>query len=379
MGVPIGYPGSEPAASVVEEQAMLIRVPSRPIISVSVILFIFLIWYGCKTKSDSQNGDTIPSSSEGWLYTEGNKIFTSDGQVWQGRGANLQDTRGCNACTWSPPNTTEVKRRIDELVDVWGADFIRLTMESYASSQGRTHWLGLLSDGEYLDDIKEIVDYIKTKPGVFVLLSLWSDPGFTSLGWPTDNTIETWEILTELFQNDGHVLFGLVNEPQSNWNGSQDKACWEAMNRTAAAIRAVENRLGSPSHIIAVQGTRMWARRLDYYIDNPITAGNGENIVYETHVYNPASDFSELFVDPSQTLPVIIGEFGPASGYMTEADCAELMRQADSLNIPYLAWTFHMRCPPNLLTDYSNGGCGVDMILEPTSWGSLLKGHLLSQ
>jgi endoglucanase len=346
---------------------------------VSIILFIILLLFGCKVKSSPGNGNNPSPSTGGWLYTEGNMIYTGDGQIWRGRGANLQDTRGCNACAWSPPDTMEVKRRIDELTDVWGADFIRLTMESYADSQGRTHWQGILLDPGYLDDIKEIVDYINTKPGVYVLLSIWLDPGFTQLGWPTDNTIETWEVLADMFKNDNHVLYGLVNEPQANWDGSLDADCWQAMNRAVEAIRAVENRSGTPAHIIAVQGTRMWARRLDYYIGHPITAGGGENIVYETHVYNHASDFSELFINPSQTLPVIIGEFGPASGYMTEDDCISLMRQADTLNIPYLAWTFHMRCPPNLLVDYSNWSCGIDMRLDPTSWGRILKDHLTSR
>ena len=52
------------------------------------------------------------------------------------------------------------------------------------------------------------------------------------------------------------------------------------------------------------------------------------------------------------------------------------MTQAESLQIPYTGWTFHMRCPPNLLIDHSGGGCGVGMNLEPTSWGTLLRNQL---
>ena len=52
------------------------------------------------------------------------------------------------------------------------------------------------------------------------------------------------------------------------------------------------------------------------------------------------------------------------------------MDLAVELEVPHLAWTFHMRCPPNLLVDYSEGGCGVDMELEPTTWGVLLQDHL---
>jgi hypothetical protein len=99
-------------------------------------------------------------------------------------------------------------------------------------------------------------------------------------------------------------------------------------------------------------------------------------VVYEVHVYDPAQRFDALFVQPAKTLPVIIGEFGPAEGYMSEADSASLITQADALQVPWLAWSLHMRCAPNLLEDYSGGGCGVGMPLTPTSWGALLRSRL---
>jgi hypothetical protein len=67
----------------------------------------------------------------------------------------------------------------------------------------------------------------------------------------------------------------------------------------------------------------------DYYLTHPITAAGGTNIVYETHVYDPASDFNALFEVPGQTLPVIIGEFG-------EQDADALMQRAEAAEIPYL-------------------------------------------
>jgi hypothetical protein len=77
---------------------------------------------------------------------------------------------------------------------------------------------------------------------------------------------------------------------------------------------------------------------------------------------------------------VIIGEFGPIDepgvATMTLGDCQELMRQADAAQVPYLGWTFHGRCPPNLLQDNSNGGCGIGAALVPTAWGVLLRDHL---
>ncbi len=143
----------------------------------------------------------------GGLYTKGNKLYLPGGKVFHGRGANIHDTRSCNACTWSKPDVAEVKRRIDELVS-WGANFMRLDLESYASADGRVHYKGVLDDPAYLADVKSIIDHIGTKKGVYVLLSLWIDPTFSSLGWPTAKTIKVWEKLAQTFKDDQHVLSG---------------------------------------------------------------------------------------------------------------------------------------------------------------------------
>ncbi len=314
-------------------------------------------------------------SAGSWLSVVGNRIYTPDGQVWHARGANIHDTRSCDACTWGPPNVAEVKRRVDELVG-WGANFLRLDLESYAQTGGRTHGLSVLQDPAYLADIEEIVAHVGTKPGVRLMVSLWVDPSFTSMGWPSAATADTWRKLAETFKHDSHVLFGVSNEPQANFNGAYDPQVWTAMNDVVAAIRSVESSAGTPPHLIAVQGTGGWSRRLSYYQTHPITAGGGQNIVYEVHVYDPASAFAGLFGNPSATLAVVIGEFGPAAGSMSLADCTAMMDQAEQLEIPYLGWTFHGRCPPNLVVDLSGGGCGVGMPLQPSSWGSLLKARL---
>lgn len=58
---------------------------------------------------------------------------------------------------------------------------------------------------------------------------------------------------------------------------------WAALDSAVAAIRQQEAALGQAPHIVTVQGTRGWARELAYYVDHPITAGGGKNVVYETH------------------------------------------------------------------------------------------------
>ena len=320
------------------------------------------------------------AGADGWLYTEGNHIYRADGSVFHGRGVNLQDTRSCWRCAWNEPNPAEVMRRIDALVDDWHANFIRLTLESYGNdseehSNGAVQYGSVLEDPDYLADIEAIIAHAGTKPGLVVLLSLWTDPSHNDMGWPTTLTQDTWRLLARTFGTTPHVMFGIVNEPQSNSNGALDGDVWTAMNDAVEAIRDEEDQAGTPHHVITVQGTGGWARYLTYYIDHPIQAGGGENIAYEVHVYDPQSTFDERFVTPSATLPVVIGEFGPAESYMTMADCSALMPLAEEHEVPYLAWTFHMNCPPNLLEDTENG-CHAGTELRPSAWGQLLQDRL---
>ena len=310
---------------------------------------------------DVSTGDA--GTSDGWLRTSGNRIYRG-ANVFHGRGANLHDTRGCNACAFSAPSAAEVNRRADELIDNWKANLIRLDLEAYASAGGRVHYKGVLDDPGYQADIVDMVSHISSK-GAYTLLSLWIEPTATSTEVPTAATNDVWKKLADMFKNEPRVIYGIVNEPHND----TDQNVWNGMNAAVQAIRDVESAAGAPQHVIAVQGTQQWARVLDYYITHPITAGGGTNIAYETHIYDPASQFAKLFETPSKTLPVIIGEFG-------EQDVDELMQRAEAAEVSYIAWTFHGRCPPNLIVDNSNGGCGVGMTLTPTAYGQKIKTRL---
>jgi hypothetical protein len=332
------------------------------------------------SETGGTGGTAGATTDDGWLYTQGNRIYRSDGTPFRGRGANLHDTRSCWRCAWSAPNPDEVIRRMDALVDDWGANFIRIVLESYGEGSteqqdGAVQYGNVLEDSDYLEDVQTIVEHAGTKPGVVVLLSLWVDPGTDDMGWPTEQTRDAWRLLTQTFSTTPHVMFGIINEPQSNYDGSRDAEVWNAMNLTVEAIREEEDLASTPHHIITVQGTGGWARFLDYYIDHPIEAGGGENVAYEVHVYDSEDDFDDRFVTPSATLPVVIGEFGPDGTYMTMDDAAALMPLAEDHGVPYLAWTFHMNCPPNLLEDTANG-CVAGTELRPTAWGELLQGRL---
>ena len=319
----------------------------------------------------ADNSNTLASGK--YLVASGNRLVWNDGTAWQGRGANIQDARGCGACVQTDlgESTQEVLRRIDALTDDWHANFLRLTLESDTTPD-------ILQSPNYLASVATIVAHVMQKPDVVLEVSLWIDPSFNSMGWPTTQTSATWKKLVSAIGQYPRVLFGIANEPQYNSDGSLDANVWSAMNQVAQSIRDQETASGFMQHIVVAQGTGGWARYLQYYQMHPLTAGNGNNFAYEVHVYDAASTFQARFVTPASTLPVIIGEFGPADGAMTLQDCTTLMNTADALGVPYMGWTAHMRCPPSLLEDNSEGSCGIGMPLDPTPWGQLLIDRLAS-
>jgi endoglucanase len=334
-----------------------------------------------------------PISQTGWLTVRGNKITTADGKPLRVRGANLGDTRSCNACTGGAPNPDGLKRWADELVDNWGATFVRFLLESYQSSEGyRTHYRNIVDDPGYYADIQEVVNHITSKPGVYVMVTMFIDSTMNQRDtgphseWPTEATMGVYRKLAEAFAENPQVLFGLMNEPHDPPALNSELA--GVFNRAITEIRTVEKARRVPQHIIVAQAAQEYARDVSYWITNPLTAEGGTNIAYEIHPYNPKTDFDRLVVQPSQRVPLIIGEFGPFSlgpeFTMDDDDILALMDLAEENDIPYAGWMFHQRCPPSMLKDEGTAaydgcgfvGAGTAFTWQPTAWGTLFKNRL---
>jgi len=323
-------------------------------------------------------------ASAGGLRVENNRLLGPDGKPFHGRGANLHDTRSCNACTSLPPDVQGLNRWSDELLDVWGANFVRFDLESYASSDGyRVQWQPLTADAAYLADIKTAVTHMTDKPGVYVMVTVFTDPTIKENNsdydseWPTAATIPTYEKLAETFYDNPKVLFALTNEPHGPADRNPDLA--QRYLDSIDAIRAVEQAHNAPEHVIVVQAPEAWARYLDYFVQNPLPRSN---VAYEVHVYNPEADFDRMLTQPSATLPIIVGEYGP-SQYMNDSDIQSMWTLCKSLEIPHIAWNFHQRCPPDLLQDVGGpdyDGCGLSAAtgfnFAREAWGDLLFGYL---
>ena len=336
------------------------------------------------------NGDVaVPADG---LIVEGNKILLAkDHTPFHGRGANFHDERQCSSCSYMAPDPVGENRWADELVDNWHANFIRFLLSAKAApyNQYELQWQNLVDDSGYLADIKDNVSHLTAKPGVYVLVTLFADPtmkdntnAFDS-EWPSSlgDSNTRYAKLAETFVDDPHVLFGLTNEPHTefandNMVTAHDAALAIVYTNAIAAIRAVEDAHHAPHHVVVVQAPEGYARDLAYFVANPLA---GDQIAYEIHPYNPQSDFDHLIVQPAQTLPMIIGEYGP-SATMSTSDVMALWTVAEANNVSYLAWNFHARCAPTLLVDNASDGCGLSATtgynFPRTAYGDLLFDHL---
>ena len=352
-------------------------------------------------------------------------LYRADGSRWMGRGAVITDARACDRCTLHAPNPTEALHRVDYLVDQQGATLLRLMLMSFNDPKqfnfytNRLSWESVLFDDAYAQSVVDIVNYIGHKKNVYVLLSLWRDqsfvdptlmptldsadrPGSTCAALAAQHVATTscvWQKLATLFKDYPYVIFGIHDEYAGNYDGAEDAQLFTAYSGLTQTIRDVEAVNHGRTHIVSVPGTRSWARGLQYYahVDaqgvatlNPITAGGRGNIVYETHPYATADQYPALFANAAKFLPVLIGECGPNSKTVASLtssdgnspaynDTAALLSLAESMRIPYLAWSLDPACGPlNMMSEPASQQCDGSgyAAMQLTPWGTWFFAHM---
>ncbi len=154
------------------------------------------------------------------------------------------------------------------------------------------------------------------------------------------------------------MLFGLTNEPGGNKDSSATIAA--AMSHAVGVIRAEEDRLGVPHHVVSVQGNN-WTSDISTYATTPLPY---DNVVYEVHGYPPAPASYTY-----SNIPVIIGEYGSLT------NSATFYADVESKQIPNLAWDFepYSDCSPDLLNVTASASA-----LTPTAWGTTVQTYLLA-
>lgn len=317
----------------------------------------------------------------GWLYTEGNKVKLSDGKgsgtTWVGRGMNIDDIFFCgyNGSMWMENPGAELKKIVGKVMSDWKPTFFRtsLAMDSFPKT---VSWTGNVDD--YQKPMIDVIKNMGSHEGVYVLVVVRSDEsmighfagGPEPTGIPSDSkttpdkakfpngTDDLYKALVNSFKDDAFVMFGLTNEPGGN--ALPNDQIHGAMVHAVDVIRAEEDRLGVPHHIISVQG-QGWTGDISYYKDHALTQ---DNIVYEVHGYPPPTD-SYTYAN----LPVIIGEYGMDAG-----DAPAFFADMEKKQIPNLAWDMdpYSDCAPDLVEVNQSS-----TNLVPSAWGKIVQAYLL--
>jgi Cellulase (glycosyl hydrolase family 5) len=332
------------------------------------------------TASGGAASGTLPA---GWLYTDGAKLKLSDGKgsgvVWMGRGVNLDDIFFCgyDNTLWMPEPGGELQAVVEGLISGWQPNFIRLSL-SMASYQ-TVSWFADVD--QYQKPMVAVVRAIGKHAGVHVLLTLRSDASMIgqdmqhgdpeATGIPSDSkttpdktkfptgTDAVYSALVDEFKNDAFVAFGLTNEPGGNLlSNDQIRG---AMDHAVATIRAEEDKLGVPHHIVAVQG-QGWTGDISFYAQKPLAY---ENVVYEVHGYPPAAKSYTY-----DNIPVIIGEYGS----LDTATAPPFFMDLETKQLSNLAWDFdsYSNCAPDLLEVNK-----TSTNLVPSDWGLLVLAYLI--
>ncbi|MGH7296281.1 MAG: cellulase family glycosylhydrolase, partial [Polyangiaceae bacterium] len=318
----------------------------------------------------------------GWLYTQGAKIYRSTGSggaPWMGRGVNVDDIFFCGYDTslWMTAPDQTLETLVAGLMSGWKPSFVRISL-GMDSNQSVVSWLS--NPAQYRTPMTGVIEAIGASPGVYVLVTLRSDVTMIgqdqsdgdpeATGLPSDSastpsasqyptgTDAVYQALVDSFANDAFVLFGLTNEPGGNKLSNAQIAA--AMGHAVGTIRAEEDKLGVPHHLVSVQGNG-WTSDISFYAKTPLPY---DDVVYEVHGYPPATSSYTY-----SNIPVIVGEYGSLP------DSASFYADVESKQIPNLAWDFdpYSDCAPDLLTVNQSATS-----LQPTAWGSTVQAYLLS-
>jgi hypothetical protein len=320
----------------------------------------------------------------GWLYTQGSQIYLSNGNSgtpWMGRGVNVDDIFLCgyDYKLWMPNPDQTLDTMLSGLVSGWKPTFIRISL-GMASDPTVTSWL--TNPAQYKTPMTGVIEALGKNAGVYVLVTLRSDVSMIgqdtvdgdpeATGLPSDSTTTpdanmfptgtdaVYQALVDTFAHDSFVLFGLTNEPGGN-KLTNDKIAG-AMTHAVGTIRAEEDKLAVPHHVVSVQGNG-WTSDISFYSTKPLTY---DNVVYEVHGYPPTTA-SYTYAN----IPVILGEYGSLDANSAPAFYADV----EAKHIPNLAWDFesYSDCAPDLLTVNQSA-----TNLVPSAWGDIVKGYLLA-
>ncbi len=309
-------------------------------------------------------GGARPKTAPDGYYVNGNTICTPDGKPHLLHGVDRPSLE------WQPGGDHLSEGDFASMAS-WHANVVRVALnQDFWLSDAPSYYAG------YAAQVDEVVRWAE-QAGLDVILDLhWSDQGNYAVkpGQQTmadTHSLQFWKEVAARYKGDGRVFFELYNEPHdvppAVWlSGGDAGFTVVGMQQLHDAIRAA-----GADNLVLVGGLN-WAYDLSHVAAFPVV---GSNILYVTHPYNNAAarqpdHWTSSWGYLTSSVPVVVTEFGDASGTCSTDWDKQLIAYADSHHTSWTAWAwFASDCKfPALLKDW-NG--------TTTAEGAVVKEALL--
>ena len=282
--------------------------------------------------SESEEVSEPPTES---LTVIGNRIVNEKGETVILKGVNITELSWSVYGDGDPAYlSSEAELSLLEAFE-WGCNAVRLAVNPEFYLNGGSH-NGIYRTAEEYRSLTDRLITSATDRGIAVILDCHSYHGVTN------DVIEFWKIAAPKYNNNRLVLYGLLNEPTSDW-----KTYYEGGILNGESVIGIPNLLDivrSYSDNIAVIGGIDFAFDLSCISKTDFAAfaakrasalgisanaycskyslnteeRRGRGIILDSHIYSfKPFDWDYYILNASEEYPILIGEFGP--GY-TEDD-----------------------------------------------------------
>ena len=295
-----------------------------------------------------------PQAAPGGYYVNANTICTAGGKP------HLLHGVARPSLEWDP-NGNQLSAADFSAMASWRANVVRVALNQDFWLEGSPSYAA-----GYAAQVDATIQWAEAA-GLDVILDLhWSDRGDFSVKpgqqpMADAHSIAFWKQVAARYKDDGRVLFELYNEPHdvppsvwlSGGKGGQADYTAAGMQQLHDAVRSA-----GASNLVIVGGLN-WAFDLSHVTDFAV---KGFNILYATHPYNNAAErqpgkWNGSFGYLTRTAPVIITEFGDATGSCSADWDKQVIDYADTHQASWTAWAWWAGdCKfPSLLTDWNGG------------------------
>lgn len=295
---------------------------------------------------------TVSSSVRNGLYVIGNDLML-DGRTVSLNGVNIpQFSWSAYGDGSTAPGMSDADRALSQVLDVWECPIVRLAVDpdiyvngGIGKGSGQTVYR---SAEEYQALIDRFITSL-TDVGTVVVLDCHAYAGVYQ------SVTDFWKIAAKKYDENELVIYGLLNEPISDW------VTWYEGGKVTLPDGTDEESIGIPAlidivrelsdNVVAVGGID-WAFDLsgiaseafekqaesrsaalgmtkeEYTAEYSLSTGQrrGRGIMLDTHIYsNKPKDWSSAVSEAAKEYPVLVGEYNPyfRSGVLSELTAEE--------------------------------------------------------